>query len=1332
MDTSSRPTGERRHVHAKFSIAPLSPRVQWRRNEVNKFVNPHSKSLEKQGPDLAEIVIIPTHPVAQMNQIRTASTCRECKHKATGEPPKVDGDLKHMWATIQQRCGTNRILKPFTSLSTPLWIAQADQVRAYRSLTTVGQVRDHKGRLKDLSVVVDSGAALTLISERVWKQSRWVKNTLSVTKTKLQTASGEQLEVKGVAEVDVVFGDRSHSICAVVVADLAPAMLLGVDFLTKCGAVIDFQKMKLEIPGMRALEVQCGAPHLVRSREVVCVAAQSKAVVPCRVDAREGQVVVVQAMALSKNVHMARSIDRVKDGQILCSIINTSAKPLQLRKNQYINVWEGLPEDVKISDWTTKEVAEPLRTKQKVSWAKEMENAIFQVNREGVTDQDATTQMLFNGMQHLTSGQRHRLYQIIAPFRSIFVSGQATMPTKAKDQVVRIHGGENNPVALAPYRTPYWKRSLIDDQVQLLLDQDVIELSMSPWAAPVVLVEKPGQKGKWRLCIDYREMNKVVDTVIWPLPRMDDSIAQVADAKWFTGLDLAWGFWNLPLDERDRYKTAFITETGHYQWKRMPMGWQGAPPNFQRSMDLLLHGISGVFALCYIDDLLIFSDTFENHLSHVQEVCARLHKAGRSVRVEKAQWAKQEVKFLGFTVGDGKVAPIDSSVEKIMRVSPPSCQADLRALLGAFGVYRPFIPNYALLAAPLFKCLTKQEHVGWSQRWNEHCDTALSNLKLSMQRMAALELPCKTAEQALLLENDQHGFGAVFLQRLSPESNWKPIQFLSSSFRSGEKNKLGAERAVIACSYALKKMQSWINPQFKLLVFTNEPMMGWAMEPINVHGSVRRASMHLTQFELKVTKPPTCLKKLSQTFQFADPDRQIKVESLHRQRLVAQQRAIHLDEFKNTFLEDACVITFDGGYRERDAMGGYGWSIWTVKNDVWRLIRGEGCFTLDKTTVNVEEFAGLRNALQWTHNNLASLPEIHVFGDSKLVIGAMQGKLMCRAETMQVEYDRVKEIVRKIGSPVYFWHVLRDFNQVADFLANQAMDKRTTVVADDAQSELGIQLQDLLETSLKERIYMKSVHAVTRAQARTHVAEGASQVPIAAAEWARIRAGQLLTPWMKHHLDWAKTGCVPGNVKAKRALKETAESFAVYNGILWYVPYSDSRWKLVVPEGLRGDILREFHENAGHLRGQRFMIKIKERFYWPGLSRDVQHFEQSCIACQMGKTAKWRQTVPLSTLKELTWRPFQSIAVDSIVNLPLTLRGNRHLIVLVDYFSRWPVVIPVPDLSMLTWVKAFTERFITIYGCPERLVSDRGGQRCISTYEFTNSPPQRIIPWRMD
>ena len=750
------------------------------------------------------------------------------------------------------------------------------------------------------------------------------------------------------------------------------------------------------------------------------------------------------------------------------------------------------------------------------------------------------------------------------------------------------------------------------------------------------------------------------------------------------------------------------------------MGWQGAPPNFQRSMDLLLHGIQGLHALCYIDDLLIFSNSFNDHVEHTVDVCARLAAAGRSVRLEKAQWAHPQVKFLGFHVGHGKVSPIPSAVDHVLRIPTPDSESQLRTILGAFGVYRRFLPHFAQLAAPLFKCLTKQTAENWAGRWTPHCDESLAHLRLALEQATSLHLHSPSAIQSIYIECDRAGFSASFLEATTPAAQWRPIQFLSGCFRGGDCNKTNAERVVLGLSLVLRKMVAVLNPRTTLSIFTTEPAVDWALEPIHVTGKAQKAAMHLAQVNIKLSQPPSYLRKWSAMLRLNDPDAAEKDEIAQRHRIVAQQRVVHLEEFvfSKDVLHRAIVLTFDGGYRANTSLGGHGWSAWSVDADAWTLLRAEGHCTHDATTVNREEFSGLHGAITWVAQHHAST-EIHVFGDSKLIVGALQKRMKLRAGSLIDCLSRLNKLLCHLPK-VKFWHIRRDFNQVADFMANQAMDTGGAVVVDGPTAPLSLELQRLHHNSLNDRIYAQPMDlpilAVTRSPANSAPVSAPSAPcvpPTITGDLARVRTFQLQCPWMKHMIRWFEKNEFPHSRGARRSFKRKISLFQMYNSVLWYVPLDNSapsHWRLVLPEPLRADVMREFHDNAGHLKGPRFVKKVQDRYFWPNLSADVQRYDQGCVECQRGKSATWRQTVPLSSLSELTWRPFQTVAVDSVVNLPTSVRGNKHLIVIVDYFSRWPVAIPVPDLSMLTWVRCFTEHFIVTYGCPERLVSDRGGQ----------------------
>ena len=175
-------------------------------------------------------------------------------------------------------------------------------------------------------------------------------------------------------------------------------------------------------------------------------------------------------------------------------------------------------------------------------------------------------------------------------------------------------------------RPPIHLREAAEAEVQKMLKDDVIEPSSSPWASPVVLVRK--KDGSLRYCIDYRKLNAITIKDSYPLPRIDDSLDTLRRAKYFSTLDLASGYWQIELSEDAKQKSAFCTTTGLYQFRVMPFGLTNAPATFQRLMERVLAGLQWRICLVYIDDIIIFSSTVDDHLKQLQEVFSRLKAAG--------------------------------------------------------------------------------------------------------------------------------------------------------------------------------------------------------------------------------------------------------------------------------------------------------------------------------------------------------------------------------------------------------------------------------------------------------------------------------------------------------------------------------------------------------------------------------------------------------------------------------------------------------------------------------------------------------------------------------
>ena len=251
-----------------------------------------------------------------------------------------------------------------------------------------------------------------------------------------------------------------------------------------------------------------------------------------------------------------------------------------------------------------------------------------------------------------------------------------------------------DPIRSKPYAVPHAKRDLLKQEIEKMLRMGVIEKSSSSYASPVVLV--PKADGSLRFCIDYRKLNSITIFDPEPIPNVEDLFSKLSSGKYFSKLDLAKGYWQIPVKQCDRDKTAFVTsEGGLFQFTVLPFGTVNAPAVFTRMMRLFLEGFSNV--VNYIDDCLIFSDTFENHLVHVRSVLERLREVGLTARPTKCVIAEKSLEFLGHVVGEGKLRPVPGKVEAIVNAKEPQTKKEVRS----FWVWLGITENLYRISLPL-------------------------------------------------------------------------------------------------------------------------------------------------------------------------------------------------------------------------------------------------------------------------------------------------------------------------------------------------------------------------------------------------------------------------------------------------------------------------------------------------------------------------------------------------------------------------------------------------------------------------------------------------------
>ena len=253
-----------------------------------------------------------------------------------------------------------------------------------------------------------------------------------------------------------------------------------------------------------------------------------------------------------------------------------------------------------------------------------------------------------------------------------------------------IETGTQPPIRQQPYRTPVVRRQRMNGMVQNMQEQGIVQPSSSPWASPVVLV--PKKDGSLRFCIDYRRLNSVTRKDVYPLPRVDDILIALGDSKYFSSLDLASGYWQIELEEDARKKSAFTTYNGLFEFIRMPFGLCNAPATFQRLMQRVLSGLEYKCCFIYLDDILVASKTFEDHLTHLREVFSRLRSSNLRLKPKKCELIRDRVPFLGHVVSAQGIGPDPAKTERIMNYPVPTDVTEVRRFLGLASYYRRFVP----------------------------------------------------------------------------------------------------------------------------------------------------------------------------------------------------------------------------------------------------------------------------------------------------------------------------------------------------------------------------------------------------------------------------------------------------------------------------------------------------------------------------------------------------------------------------------------------------------------------------------------------------------------
>ncbi|GJW75286.1 putative reverse transcriptase domain-containing protein [Tanacetum coccineum] len=361
---------------------------------------------------------------------------------------------------------------------------------------------------------------------------------------------------------------------------------------------------------------------------------------------------------------------------------------------------------------------------------------------------------------------------IVSEFQDVFPEELPGIPPirDVEFNIELIPGAE--PISKAPYRMAPIELKELKDQLQELLERGFIRPSVSPWGAPVLFVKK--KDGSMRLCIDYRELNKITIRNRYPLPRIDDLFDQLQGAKYFSKIDLRSGYHQLRVKEQDISKTAFRTRYGHYEFLVMPFGLTNAPAVFMDLMNRVFHEFLDKFVIVFIDDILVFSKSKEEHEEHLRTVLQILRQEKLYAKFSKCEFWLSKVAFLGHIVSAEGITMDPAKVEAITKWPRPTSMTEVRSFLGLAGYYHRFVEGFSRLALPLTKLMRKGEKFVW----NDEREKSFEELKQRLVYAPILTLLSGSGGFQIYSDVSKKGLGCVLMQHGKRELNMRQRRWL--------------------------------------------------------------------------------------------------------------------------------------------------------------------------------------------------------------------------------------------------------------------------------------------------------------------------------------------------------------------------------------------------------------------------------------------------------------------------------------------------------------------------------------------------------------------------
>jgi predicted aspartyl protease len=601
-----------------------------------------------------------------------------------------------------------------------------------------------------------------------------------------------------------------YGIQAIVVDNLTTDLVLGMDFLKKFKVEINIVKQYLVLyHHQQKIYVKFEQPNAVRLAKEYTILPRCKCIVDCTISgsSEDNEMllkVIDEKIQQAKRIRLCDGIVKIKNNSVELTIYNPTTTMVTLPKSMFLGVLDHSITDAYCSTLCSNATEQEYVIEQK----RKDKNVVVSTIVESLT-------------QHLHGNdqQYQEIMKLVQQHSELF---NITQPRTIKTTIHHvINTGTHPPINAKPYFKTIEQRKNIQQEVDKMLKAGIIIPSNSPWSSPVVLLTKPD--GSFRFIIDYRKLNAITKKDSYPQPTIEELLQRIGGHSWFTKLDLKSGYFQIPIQHEDKEKTAFITQDGLYQFEVLPMGLMNAPPTFQRLMNNIIGYKRWDYVLVYLDDILIFSNSFDDHVKHLQEIFTILSDHQFTLNPNKCSLAKQSIEFLSHTITKDCIVPCQERIQAILDIPQPTTLAQANKFIGKIGWYRKFIPNFAKIAAPIHKVTNKTKTTKKEFYWHiEQIEAADKLKKILTEEPLMLTYPHATATFILSTDASEYAIGGTLKQVINGKTHYN--YFLSRLLTNTEKNYSTIEREALGIFWCMGKLQQYLGGRDVMIITDHKPL----------------------------------------------------------------------------------------------------------------------------------------------------------------------------------------------------------------------------------------------------------------------------------------------------------------------------------------------------------------------------------------------------------------------------------------------------------------------------------------------------------------------------